>query len=335
MAISASAINLAQYALMSNSPLVREVVFSLIENGDVRQDIPFVSRASLLASGVRWEGNLPTVTWANINDEGTTTSGTPTPYQEQAFVMRNNIDVDHLLVEDENQIVDPRGVQVEAYLRSAVYDFNDKFINNNHVTGNAKAPVGLRYRIDNPTIFGVRSANKISGSAVDITPSGATAVTFGAFIELLDQLLWSVDSPEGVGVSLYMNSALHRRINRLAATFSGQGGFGQATDQLGRTVATYKSARIREIGLKSDQSTEIITSTEDTAGLDASSTYTSVYAVRYDLSHCFGWQYGALDAKDLGLMENGVIYRTFIEWAGGLMMASNRSIARLYDIKYA
>jgi hypothetical protein len=34
-------------------------------------------------------------------------------------------------------------------------------------------------------------------------------------------------------------------------------------------------------------------------------------------------------------MENGVIYRTMIDWAGGLYNAHTRSMARLYDLKIA
>jgi hypothetical protein len=336
MAVSSSALNLAQYAIMSNDPLVAAVTFSLIDAGSILgRDIPFVNKASLVANGVRWEGSLPTVSWASINEEGTTSSGTPTAYQEQAYTLRNYVDVDKLLVMDVNQIVDPRAGQVDAFMRAIAYDFNDKFINNVHPTGEAKAPVGIRGRIDNGTTFGVRSENKINGNAVDMTQAAATAITFGNFVELLDQLLWSVDSPEGNGVTLYMNDTMSRRFSNLSRRLSGQGGFGTATDQLGRDVITYKNAVVRDPGYKADQSTRIITSTETTAGVDGSSTYTSVYAVNYGTDHFFGWQFAPLLARDLGLQDNGVIYRTFIDWAGGLMNASNRSIGRLYGIKLA
>ena len=106
MAISANAVTLAQYALMSNAPLVQAVTMSLIENGSVMQDIPFVTKQTLVANGVRFVGNLPTVNWAKINEEGATTSGTPTPFQEQAYTLRNYIDTDKLLVQDVNHASD-------------------------------------------------------------------------------------------------------------------------------------------------------------------------------------------------------------------------------------
>src|SRR6266700_7959404 len=161
MAIGAGTVTLADYALMSNSPLIQRVAFSLIDNGSVLQDIPFITKKSLIVNGTRFEGNLPSVNWAQLNAEGVTTKGTPTAYQEQAYIIRNYIDVDKFLVEEENAIVDPRSVQSEAYLKALTYDLNYKFIKNDHITGDVNSFVGIRSRIDNGSVFGVRSENKI------------------------------------------------------------------------------------------------------------------------------------------------------------------------------
>lgn len=338
MAISTNALTLAQYAIMSNSPVVQAVTSSLIDSGSIMaRDIPFNSRASLIANGVRWEGNLPTVNWAQINEEGTSASGTPTPYQESAYIIRNVIDVDKFLVLDENQIVDPRAAQLDAYLKAVAYDFNFKFFDNNHVTGDVDALVGIRARIDNGTQFGVRSENKIDagGTATDMTAGSTTAATFSAFLEKVDQLLWSVDSPDGSGVVLYGSDQFLRRWDAKARQFSGQGGFATAVDQMGRGVSMYKNAIIRDPGLKSDQSTRVITVTEGATGLNASSTFTSLYAVNYSAMHFGGWHFGPLNAQDLGLLEAGSTYRTLIDWAGGVLNMSTRSLGRLYDIKYS
>lgn len=332
MAISANAVTLAQYALMSNAPLVQAVTMSLIDNGAVMQDIPFVTKQTLVANGVRFVGNLPTVNWAKINEEGVTTSATPTPFQEQAYTLRNYIDTDKLLVQDVNQIADPRGIQLAAFMKAASYDFNHKFINNNHTSGDADAFVGLRARIDDGTTWGVNSANKIDAGGAVITQA-ATAAQANAFLEWLDQLLWSVDAPDGNGVVLYMNDVMVRRLHFLMRLLSGGGGFSTSQDQFDRVILRYKGALIRDVGYKADQSTRIITITETAAGLDGSSDYTSIYAVNYGMDHLFGWQFAPLDARDLGLMENGVIYRTFVDWAGGLYNSHTRSMARLYDLK--
>jgi hypothetical protein len=325
---------LADYALNSNSPVVRGITYSLIDNGSVIQDIPLVTQKSLVANGVRFEGNLPTVNWAQINAEGVTTKGVPTAYSEQVYLIRNYIDVDYLFVQDVNAIVDPRAAQVGAYMKSLTYDFNYKFINNDHITGDANAPVGLKYRIANGGTFGVRPENLIDGGGVDLTQAAATQATANKFIELLDQLLWSVNSPEGTGVVLYMNEVMKRRFAFVVRLMGTSGGFTTMQDQFNRTIQMYKGAIIRDIGYKQDQTTRIITNTELATGLATTgSTYTSIYAVNYGTDYFFGWQFNEPVFEDLGLINNGVIYRTNINWAVGLLNSSTRSIARLYDIK--
>lgn len=331
-----AALTLTQYLLMSNDPLIQAIVFSLIENGSVMQDIPFKNKKTLIANGTRFEGNLPTVDWVKLNTPGPTTSGTPTPFQESAYLIRNNIDVDKALVEDENQIADPRAVQLGAYLKSVAYDMNDKFINNNHVDGNSDSLVGLKARIDDGAKYGVRSENKINGGAVDLRLANRTAKSFAQFLELIDQLLWSVGSPDGTGVVIYLNETMQRRWDSAAKEFAGNGGFSQGMDQLDRSITRYKNAVIRDIGRKADQETKIITSTEAADGTDpGNSTYTSIYAVRYGEEHLGGWQYEPMAGKDLGLLEGGHVYRTNVDWVGGLYPATNRCMARVYGVRLA
>ena len=106
-------------------------------------------------------------------------------------------------------------------------------------------------------------------------------------------------------------------------------------DQFGRTIDMYKGAIFRDPGYKADQTTRIIPNTEASDGTAGPSTYTSIYAVNYSTDHFYGWQFKDLSAavEDLGKINNGVIYRTYISWAIGLMNASTRSIGRLYGLK--
>ncbi len=352
MAIGAGTVTLADYALLSNQPLVQAVTMSLIDYGNVIQDIPLVEKQSLQVNGVRWEGNLPTPNWVALNTEGTSVHGQPTPYQEQAYIVRNYVDVDKFIVLDQNQIVEPRAAQTAAYLKGLTYDINFKFFKNAHDgTGDANAPVGLRARLDDAASankFGVRPENKIDagGTACDISQTGFTAIKGGQFLELLDLLLWCVDSPDGSGVVLYMNDYIKRRLNFVVRAMGTSGGLDQSQDQFNRTIQTYKNAIIRDPGVKADQSTRILAGNaiaagsgsvgETAAGADstgASANFASIYAVNYSTDHFFGWQFAPPNVQDLGLIYNGAIYRTLIDWAVGLVNASTRSIGRLFDIK--
>src|SRR5205085_6981329 len=205
MAIGSGTLILADYALISNQPLVQAVSSSLIDYGNVLQDVPLITKQSLVVNGTRIEGNLPAINWSQLNAEGVTVRGQPTPYQEQVYLMRNYVDVDKFIVQDQNQITEPRALQAKMVLKALTYDFNFKYFKNDHITGDANAPVGLRARLDDAAAankFGVRPENKIDagGAAVDISQAGLTAKTGGALLEMLDLLLWSVDSPEGEGV---------------------------------------------------------------------------------------------------------------------------------------
>ena len=335
MSVSANALNLAQYALQSNDSLVTAITYSLYESGSVLQDVPFINRKSLLSNGVRWTGNLPTINWAKVNTDPVVTSGTPSAYQEQAFIVRNAIDTDRVFVEDENAIVDPRAAQVDAWMRGYAYDVNDKFINNDHTSGNAEAFVGLKYRLDNPATYGLSSDCKVDASGADLT-TAMTATTANNFIEKVQQLLDSMGAFEGDGVTLYMNALLRRRFERAVRVMGAGAGFDTTRDAFGRSIAMYRNAKIRYIGRKADQSTEIITSTETAAGAAGASTFTSMYAVKYGMDSFFGWQFDPLKAKDIGLIGNGgSTYRTVIDHVYGFMAPNIRSVGRLYDIKVA
>lgn len=328
-----NSLTLSEYAMMSNDPLVRKVTYSLLEMGNVLQDIPLTNAQTMLANGVRFLGaNLPGVNWGKLNQEPTVVKGKPSPFQEQAYLIRNSIDVDKKLVEDRNAISDPRGQQIEAYLRAVTYEINTQFINNNHVTGNSDCFTGLRYRLDNPTTYGVESEMKIDAGAVVMTTS-MTAASANTFIETVDQTLDYMGSPDGSGVVLYMNDLLKRRFARAIRVLGAAAGFTTQRDAFDRQVEMYRGAVIRDIGRKADQSTRIITNTEDSAGVDGSSNYTSMYAVKYGEGYFTGWQFEPLVPRDLGLLDNGVIYRTVFDWAFGLYMEHTRAVARVFGIK--
>ena len=336
MSVDAAALNLGQYALMSNDPRIAKIVYSLLQVGTVLEDIPIVTNPSLNLRGVRWQSNLPSVNWRKLNASSTVTSGTPTAYAEQAFILSNNIDTDVKLIIDKNQISDPRTVQVNAYLTGARYDVNDKFINNNPVTGNSDSFTGIRYRLDNPTIYGTNSACKISGGAVDRSDSGITATTAGNFCQLVEQMFDELGSPNGDGIVLYMNRNLRRRFHRAVRMMGAGGGFDMTKDAFDRRIEMFRNARVQTVGVKADQSTEIITNTEDTAGADGSSTYTSMYAVKYGEGFARGWQMAPLGINDIGVRsDEPTQYRVNVDWAVGLVFEHTRSIARVYDIKVA
>jgi hypothetical protein len=102
-------------------------------------------------------------------------------------------------------------------------------------------------------------------------------------------------------------------------------------DMFDRRVDVYMGARLMDIGVKSDQTTEIITNTETLGG---GSYETSIYAVKFGIGDMtWGIQQYPLEVEDLGELEDKSTYRTRIDWNLGLATVDPRSIARLYGIR--
>jgi hypothetical protein len=85
------------------------------------------------------------------------------------------------------------------------------------------------------------------------------------------------------------------------------------------------------LGFKADQTTKIITDTENGTALTGGAT-TSVYAVKFGDEYLNAWQFEPISVEDIGLLENGVSVRTIIDWGIGLYMYNPRSVARLYGV---
>jgi hypothetical protein len=333
--ITNGAMTLAQWANMANDPLIYQFTKSLLKVSNPLNDIPLVTKSTLKMNGSRLV-TAPTVNWRSINASTTATSVNFTPYQESAYILSNTLDVDIKLLQDQNWITDPRAARLMAYAEGVAFDFADKFINNNHVSGNLDAVVGLRARLDQATLYGNNTACLIDGGGVDLSDSGISAANTAKFNALVRRMLDEIGSPDGSGVVIYMNRELRRRWEQ-GLRLSGSGsGFDTTRDAYDRRIAVFDNAQIRPVGVKADQSTEIITSTETSAGANGSSTFTSMYAVRYGEDAFVGWQMAPLAVQDLAqIASEPTTYRLFVDWACGLWQESTRAVSRVYDIKVA
>lgn len=328
-----NAMTLAQHAVISNDPLALYVVNSVHSLGSVAQDIPFKNTGTMKTRGVRFTNDgLPTPTFRKVNAKTESVRANFQDQTEQAYILSNNIDVDRAVLLDKNAISDPRVVQLNAYMQSVMFMTNDFFFNNNHTSGNADAPVGLRARIDNPSVYGINSAMKIDGGGVVMTTS-LTADSANQFLALLQKVLYDMGAPDGDGVVFYMNETLRVRFDMAVRKLGAGAGFNTLQDAFGRTVDRFKNAVIRTVGRKADGSTKIITDTETNAGADGASTFTSLYAARYGEGFGMGWQMEPLKIQDYGQVSGENYWRLFIEWIYGYMFEHDRSIARVYNIK--
>lgn len=338
-------VTLHDWAVNSNDPMVNAITQALYFTGTAMTDIPWQSDKSFLTNIVRYI-TVPTPNWVPVNSPAVSINSQPMRDQEQAYIMRNNIDIDRVMNEDKNVIGGPGQLlagKVENAIKGIAYDFDTKFINNAHVaayssfTPDPNAFVGLRYRLDNPATSKVVAENKINSGGVDLSKAGITSSTANAFIEYLDQACAYTGADEGQGCTIYMNEDLIRRFD-YALRLLGVSGFGFQKDVYGLSARTYKNAVIKSIGriapaIDGTQTVRVITSTEDVNGNDGGTQYTSLYVVRYSKDQFYGKQFEPLTSKNLGLMPDGSTMRWFFEWVVALIMQSPRSFSRVYGIK--
>lgn len=113
----------------------------------------------------------------------------------------------------------------------------------------------------------------------------------------------------------------------------------QITDALGRTWDTIGGLPFIDVGVKGDQSTEIITDTEDPG--DGGNDSSSLYVVRMDDDdgltgiQLAGTSPVAYDPLTGGEMESQPAMLRRIDWPVGLYNLSNRCICRVKGFKQA
>lgn len=337
-----NALTLADQALISNDPLVKEITKSLHQTWNALKDIPLVTNPSLRQVGTRMVNQanaFPTINWATINEEPVVSKGKPKQYEESMYLIRNKIQVDHVLLDQPNNIVDPVQMQINYFMEALAYDFNDKFIGNDPTSSAAGNDVdcfpGLRYRLTNPEQFDIpaeMSVNGLGASGADLTSTTGT----NRFMEKLQNLLDNMNSPDGDGIVIYVSEAMKRAIEYGIRSMGIGAGFDVTKDSFDRPVEMYKGAKIRAVGRKSDGVTHIL-GPETAAGVPTTSgSLQSIFAVRYGDGYCTGWQPGPFKPTYLGLSkENGVLHNIVFDWGVGMWVPHTRAIGRVYNVKIA
>jgi hypothetical protein len=335
------ALTLADYAALSNDPLVKEITKSLHKTWNALKDIPLSTNPSLRQTGMRYlNANIPTPNWTGLNAEPQTFKSKPKSYEEQLYILRNKLTVDRRILDQPNAIVDPVESQIQMFLEGFAYDFNDKFINNNPAStaaGNsADCFPGLNYRLNNAADYDIPSEMIISSqdistnSTTGLFGSGSTGTqNANKFIADLQNLFDNMNAPDGDGIVLYMSELCKRQIEMAIRVMGIGAGFDITQDSYDRPVEKYKNATVRTVGRKSDGVTPIISNTQTIGSLTASKA-TSIFAVRYGTGYVTGWQSEPFKPKYLGLSpENGIMHNVLFDWGVGLWVPHNRALGRV------
>jgi len=320
---------LAELSKIETDVLRKSVVDALLMESNLLELCPWETIGQL-STGIIKVQNLPSVGFRKINAGYTESTGHFEHAVENIALMGVDIDTDIAIARAKNTIADARAIQQAMSLRAMAFAFNDKFINGDPTTAPADALEykGLRKRVDDISDEGYTN-QKILTSVTASTGILNSSNESHNFLNDLDKLIYAISGhkPDFLLMNMKMLLAL-RSVLRKEKLLD------NTRDMFDRVVDVYQGCRLIDIGVKADQSTEVITSTETVAGVDAAADeHTSIYAVKFGVGEMtWGIQEYPLEVRDLGELEDKPVFRTRVDFPLGLATINPRSLARLYGV---
>jgi hypothetical protein len=318
-----STLTLADYAQLAPSNIERGVIDVFRRESFILDSLSFEASGGLQKTVIRSSG-LPAVGFRKIGEGWSSSKAAFEPLTERVFDLGGDIDVDKLLVKaDPSQM----GKHTEAFVTAISYEFNDYFVNGDP-TVDPDGFTGIWYRLVNY----LAARQTVLGGGVDISSDAGAglAANFDTVLDLLDELEHVVD---GHAPSMFvLNEQLFLRLN---SALRQNGLWSQDESSFGLKIARYgpSGPAIIDLGVMADQITQIIGNTElDDGSAMTGDDATSIYAIRTGDMYLNGLQLYPLDVNPIGLLQDGVTYRTVIDWPMGIMHENPRAIARAVGI---
>lgn len=315
---------LADYARTAKDPLKAGIVDVFRRESFIMEYLSWMGVDTIITRQLRTKA-LPSVEWRKINEGWTGSSATFEPVEDRVFDMGGQVDIDKLLIKSKSTI-DQRAAQTDAYATALAYTFNDTFVNG-HLLTDEDQFIGVWRRL----VEQLPSGQTILGGGVDISPNSVSlSASFDTYLDALQELIHAVEGHKPD--VLAMNDTLYLRT---LSAIRQKGLYATTEDSYGRTVATYGPGgpKLIDLGYKADQASRIIGNTElDDGSALTGGDATTVYAFRFGEQFLHGIQLYDIDTKDMGLLEDGVTYRTVVDWPVGISLVNPRSIARLVGV---
>jgi hypothetical protein len=316
------ALTINDFYKQAKSDFGRAVISDMLRMWEPLSVIPFKPVSGLKMTDTRWQV-LPSVGNRNLNEGYTESTGQTENVSDAVFAYGGDIKIDRLFRLDKTAIEDPLKTQtqmkVQALMAQVAYDL----INGDHSV-NPKGFEGFKKRCSNLPARMLISLDQ-SNDSLKVLASSANRQLF---LDGVDKLI----KRTGANV-LLMNEDTYLGF---AQVLRREGQYVMSVDDYGVERLMYGKCKLLDVGLKGDQTTEIITNTEvapDTGG-DA----TSIYGCRFDetgvqvmvLNGTGPEPYEVTKESESGPQE---IHR--IDWAIGPHIKSRYALGRLYNFKMA
>lgn len=304
------ALTLLEYAKLADGDTLRQGVIEYYAGSSgILAALPF---ENIQGNAYKYntEQTLPGVGFRGINQTYTSSTGVINPQTESLTIAGGTLDVDRFLIKTQGETARARHEAMKV--RALSLNWTSKFIK-----GDSN---------DAPKEFDGLQVRLVGDQLIDAgATSGGDALSLGK----LDQLIDQVYDP----THLIMNKGMRRRLTA-AARLSTVGGFiTHSVDDFGKQVTMYNGLPIIELDLD-NVGTAILPFTEANPG-GGTAASTSIYCVSFSEEGVMGLQNGSIEVEDLGLTDDGTLYRTLVEWYSSFAVFHGRGAARLRGIKDA
>lgn len=318
------AVTLMDLSQIETDLLRKSVIDTFLMESNLLELVPWETIGQLSTTVVKIS-ELPSVGFRKINAAYSESTGKFSQTSETISLLGGDIDTDKALARAKNTIADARAIMQTLMLKSIAYKFNDKFINGNPASDPEEFK-GIKRRIDDIAVE--YPTQKIQATDVDTGINYDTASRH-KFLNDLDKVIYSIKGHKPDVLLMNQKTLLAMR-----ALLRQEKLLDSTRDMFDRQIDMYAGARLIDIGVKEDQITDIITSTETTAGVaDGTGECTSIYAVKFGIGELtWGIQEYPIEVEDLGQLQTAPKYRTRVDWPLGLATIDPRSVCRLYGV---
>lgn len=325
------AMSLVEHFKNSRSAIQKAFIGDLLRASDILSTIPFSSVADLKVSGTRWS-TLPTVSTRKINGSYTSSEGTLEEVEETLAIMGGEFTVDRIFDKTKNSKRES-DLRWQGKMKAQAIALNyNYYLINGDLAVDPDGFEGLKKRVTNaPARYRIFLDSNGNGTGTSLKVLASTA-NENTFIDSLHDAM------------LYVRNATHIFMNETTLQGIGKalrrsGLLATTKDMFGRTFYEWDGIKLVDVGLKSDQATEIIP-VNSTLSSDANSG--EIYVVRMgsdddDLMpiQLQGTGPEVYDPLHGNEMESKPAYLRRIDWATGLFSVSRRNIARISGFKMA